>query len=136
MSIRSVGIDTVHVPSFREQLADAASSFVASTFTVDERAYCDSKRGVARVQSYAARFAVKEAFVKAWSGLRFGEPPMMTVTRWPEIEVQRDVHGRPAVALAGATREAVESLGDFDVLVSLSHDGDAAVAIVMLQETS
>jgi holo-[acyl-carrier protein] synthase len=118
----NVGVDLVDVVGFAEQLADGASGFVEATFTVGERRTRDPWR-------LAVRFAAKEAFVKAWSGSRYGRPPLLASVDLREIEVVSDGYGRPGIALHGAVREAV---GECRVQVSLSHDGNAAIAVVLL----
>ncbi len=122
--MRGVGVDLVDVAGFSEQLADAGSGFVDATFTAAEQR---TARGDAR--RLAARFAAKEAFVKAWSGSRYGQPPLLASVDLREIEVVGDGYGRPGLALHGAVAEAV---GDAEIHVSLSHDGPVAIAVVTL----
>ena len=120
-----LGVDLVDVPAFAEQLSDTASGFVAHTFTAREQrtAKGDPRR-------LAARFAAKEAFVKAWSGSRFGQPPLLGEIDLREIEVVDDGYGRPGIRLHGALADAV---GPVATHLSLSHDGAAAIAFVMLE---
>jgi len=113
----------VDVAGFAEQLDDAASGFVDATFTAAEQR---AARGDAR--RLAARFAAKEAFVKAWSGSRYGQPPLMASVDLREIEVVGDGYGRPGIVLHGAAADAV---GDAEIHVSLSHDGSVAIAMVL-----
>ena len=86
-------------------------------------------RGAIREQRLAARFAAKEAFVKAWSGARRGLPPLLAAVDLREIEVVDDGHGRPALRLHGAVAAAV---GERGTHLSLSHDGPSAIAVVIL----
>lgn len=79
--------------------------------------------------SLAARWAAKEAFVKAWSESQWGEPPVMDEHVHALIEVVRDAWGRPRIRLHG---EVAKRLADVTVHVSLSHDGDYATALVTL----
>jgi holo-[acyl-carrier protein] synthase len=122
-----LGVDLVDVPGFAAQLEDTASGFVAHTFTAGEQraAKGDPRR-------LAARFAAKEAFVKAWSGSRFGRPPLLAAVDLREIEVVDDGYGRPALRLHGSVAAAA---GPVDTHVSLSHDGPAAIAVVLLNPT-
>jgi holo-[acyl-carrier protein] synthase len=120
-----LGVDLVDVPAFAEQLSDTASGFVAHTFTAREQR---TAKGDAR--RLAARFAAKEAFVKAWSGSRFGQPPLLGEIDLREIEVVDDGYGRPGIRLHGALADAV---GPVATHLSLSHDGAAAIAFVMLE---
>jgi holo-[acyl-carrier protein] synthase len=120
-----IGVDLVDVGAFAEQLSDTASGFVAQTFTVREQR---TAKGDAR--RLAARFAAKEAFLKAWSSARFGQPPLLAAVDMREIEVVDDGYGRPGLRMHGAVAEAAGSLVAH---VSLSHDGTAAIAFVMLE---
>ena len=119
-----VGVDLVDVPGFAEQLSDPASGFVDGTFTrLEQRiAQGDASR-------LAARFAAKEAFVKAWSGSRRGQPPLLASVDLREIEVVDDGYGRPGLRLHGAVAAAA---GHVSTHLSLSHDGPSAIAVVIL----
>lgn len=85
----------------------------------------------------AGRWAVKEAVIKAWSAALYGQPPPLApdLVRWPEIETVCDAWGRPSVRLNGqVARHVAATVGEGAVWhVSLSHDGDAAVAFVVLE---
>lgn len=133
MRTLGVGVDTVHVPGFRDQLADPASGFVRGTFTEAERACAAARPSDDAARHLAARFAAKEAFVKAWSGARWGQVPQMERADLREIEVVSDPWGRPSLALHGAVADAVARLGAVRAHVSLSHDGDQAIAFVQLE---
>ena len=119
-----IGVDLVDVPAFADQLADAASGFVDGTFTRLEQqvAQRDPRR-------LAARFAAKEAFIKAWSGSRRGRPPLLAAVDLREIEVVDDGYGRPGLRLHGAVASAV---GPVVAHLSLSHDGPSAIAVVII----
>ncbi|MFT4036361.1 MAG: holo-ACP synthase [Patulibacter sp.] len=139
MTVLGLGIDVVDIAAFGEQLADPASGFVAGTFTAAECAAAAAGAG-ADATHLAARFAVKEAFVKAWSSARIGQQPALATPMLDlrDIELGADAHGRPVLYLHGAVREAVASLLDSaptpaNLLVSLSHDGPVATAVVLLQ---
>ena len=138
MTVIGLGHDIVHLPSFGEQLADAASGFEAGTFTEGERASVAAV-GPRRVESLAGRFAAKEAFVKAWSVARFGRPPAASTVDLREIEVVADGWSRPAIALAGSVAASVADLApdghQLRVHLSLSHDGPVASAVVILDLT-
>jgi holo-[acyl-carrier protein] synthase len=122
-----IGVDLVDVPAFADQLADTASGFVAGTFTAQEQR---SAKGDPR--RLAARFAAKEAFIKAWSGSRRGQPPLLAHIDLREIEVVDDGYGRPGLRLHAAVADAV---GPVATHLGLSHDGHAAIAFVMLERT-
>lgn len=126
-----VGIDVVHLPDFEAQLADANSIFLKGTFTPGERAQSQARPGGKPARHLAARYAAKEAFIKAWSGSRWGRPPLIATADLSEIEVLSDRWGRPRLKLHGALAAAVGS--ETAAHVSLSHDGDTATAMVVLE---
>ena len=85
----------------------------------------------------AGRWAVKEAVLKAWSAALYGSPPVIApdLLVWSEIETVCDAWGRPSVRLSGhVARQVAATVGeDASWNVSLSHDGDSAVAFVVLE---
>ncbi len=95
-------------------------------FTVAERAYCEAK-GAAAAQSFAARFAAKEAFLKAlktgWRGK----------IAWHEVEVISDAAGVPSLTITGEALRLFNELGATKIHVSLSHTTEHAVAEVILE---
>lgn len=128
--IRGVGLDLVDVASFREQLDQPGSAFAEGTFTPAERREAAARPDHDPARHLAARFAAKEAFVKAWSGAAFGRTPQMVGVDLREIELQSDGYGRPAIQLHG---ELAARVGDLRVLVSLSHEGSMAAAVVVIE---
>ncbi len=102
--------------------------FATRVFTDGERTYCDSK-GVAAFQSYAARFAAKEAFLKA---LKTGWRGSIT---WQDIEVVQDADGVPCLKISGRARELQDALGADRIHISLSHTSDHAIAQVILEKS-
>ena len=129
--IAGLGLDLVDVAAFRVQLADPASAFVAGTFTAAEQAGAPTGPGDA-VLHLAARFAAKEAFVKAWSAARRGHPPAVATLDLREIEVVRDPWGRPGLQVHGQVRAAFGA--GLRLHLSLSHDGPCAGAVVIVEE--
>ena len=130
--IYGLGTDLVHVPAFARQLEEPGSQFITGTFTEGEQRTAAQRPGD-RAAHLAARFAAKEAFLKAWSGARFGQPPHLTSVSLREIEVVSDDWGRPSLRLHGAVEESIDALGIARVHLSMSHDGPSAVAIVLLE---
>jgi holo-[acyl-carrier protein] synthase len=133
----AVGVDVVGISAFAEQLEEPGTRF-ARSFTPGERraARAGAGSGTRREsESLAARWAAKEAVVKAWSSTCFGHPEVIDPEHVDlrEIEVRTDAWGRPAIRLHG---EIAKAMAAYDVLVSLSHDpaADIAVAFVVLQE--
>ena len=103
-------------PRFRERV-----------FTPAERDYCDAK-GAAAAQSYAGRFAAKEAFLKA---IKTGWRGKIT---WQDIEVMNDREGVPSLNIRGeAARILAERRAEF-VHLSISHTTEHAVAQVILEK--
>ena len=140
--IAGIGTDIVDVLSFREQLTQPGSRF-DRVFTARERRVAAARaasHAVPGVQGdaaphLAARWAAKEAFVKAWSAGIYGCPPVVgEETVWASIEVVSDQWNRPAISLYGDVAGAVaQSLGPVVTHVSLSHDGAFATATVVIE---
>jgi holo-[acyl-carrier protein] synthase len=128
-----VGVDVVGITAFAEQLEEPGTRF-ARAFTPGERRAARAG-ATPEAESLAARWAAKEAVIKAWSSTCFGRPEVIDPTRVDlrEIEVRTDAWGRPAIRLHG---EIARSMADYTVLVSLTHDAaaDVAAAYVVLQE--
>ena len=124
--VLGVGVDLVHIPSFAEQLELPESRF-GGLFTPGERADIQDRGGEAR--HWAVRWAAKEAVIKAWSASIFGEEPVLGDEAFGQIETVTDAWGRPRIALHG---DVARELAAYSVDVSLSHDGDHAIAYVVL----
>lgn len=127
-----LGVDLVHVPGFAEQLAQPGSRF-PSVFTVGERAEAVRRMldGDRLAAYWAARWGAREALVKAWSSVLFGQAPPAGDDVLGQIEVATDAWGRPRLVLHG---EVADAFASYDHQVSLSHDGDHAIAVVVLEE--
>ena len=117
-----MGIDIVHVPGFAAQLAIPGSLFDA-VFTPRELRDCAAKPN--RAASLAARWAAKEAYVKAWGTARYGSAPERAAIDFAEIEVVPDAFGRVAIALRGSLADVAPPATS----LSISHDGDYAIAV-------
>lgn len=123
--ILGLGTDLAQISRFAKFLADGNMTLIERLFTVGERDYALPRRFPA--PSLAARFAAKEAFVKALGlGMRDG----MT---WHDIEVVNDRLGAPSLRLSGRAAEIVRERGILRVHLSYSHDADQAVATVILE---
>lgn len=96
-------------------------------FTGLERAYCDA-RGAAAAQSYAARFAAKEACLKA---LQTGWRGKIT---WHDMEILRDEAGVPSLGLKDEAHRLFENMGANRIHLSMSHTTDHAVAQVIFEK--
>jgi holo-[acyl-carrier protein] synthase len=124
--IVSIGIDIIEVYRIRETIS-RTPRFLERVYTERERAYCESK-GAAAAQSYAARFAAKEAFLKA---LKTGWRGRIT---WHDIEICSDADGVPSLKIKGEARNILENLGANQIHLSLSHTTEHAVAQVILEK--
>jgi holo-[acyl-carrier protein] synthase len=124
--IVSVGIDIVEVYRIRETLA-RTPRFLERVFTSAERAYCEAK-GAAAAQSFAARFAAKEAFLKA---IQTGWRGKIT---WQDIEIVSSETGVPRLEVCGEAKRILEDSGANRVHLSLSHTTDHAIAQVILEK--
>ena len=123
--IVSIGIDIIEVYRIRETLA-RTPRFAERVFTERERAYCEAK-GAAAAQSFAARFAAKEAFLKA---LKTGWRGKIT---WQDIEVVSDEKGVPSLEIRGEARKIFDDLGANRIHLSISHTTEHAIAEVILE---
>lgn len=120
--IVGIGVDIIEIERIRA--AVERRQFVKRVFTDNEQVYCDS-RGAQRYASYAARFAGKEAVLKALgTGLSGGE--------WREVEILPDKLGRPTVKLSGYFKELAEQKGVLDIHISLTHAREYAAAQVII----
>jgi holo-[acyl-carrier protein] synthase len=124
--ILSIGIDIAEVYRIRETIA-RTPRFTERVFTAAERTYCESK-GVAAFQSYAARFAAKEAFLKA---LKTGWRGKIT---WHDIEVISGPDGAPSLNITGEANRILAERGADRVHLSISHTSEHAIAQVILEK--
>jgi holo-[acyl-carrier protein] synthase len=125
--IFGIGTDIVEISRFERFLREGNTSLIERLFTQGERDYCAVRRRSA--QHYALRFAAKEAFLKALgTGLRDG-------LSWQQVEVFNDHLGKPGLNLSGRAAELYSAEGLGRIFVSLSHDGNCAVAMVVLERT-
>lgn len=125
MAIAGVGTDLCRVSRFQDFLDRGKQALIERLFTVGERDYALAKKSAAA--HLAARFAAKEAFLKALGlGLRDG-------LSWQDVEVVRDTLGKPSLQLSGRAAEIVAERRLKATHLSYSHDGDYAVATVILE---
>jgi holo-[acyl-carrier protein] synthase len=125
--IAGIGTDIVAIGRFQRFVDEGNFTLLDRLFTGQERHYCSPRRNSAA--SYAARFAAKEAFLKALgTGLRDG-------ISWHDIEVAHDRLGKPELILSGRAIEIFMEQGMSRAFLSLAHDGGMAVATVVLEKT-
>jgi holo-[acyl-carrier protein] synthase len=115
--IVGIGVDLVDVPRFVRSI-DRTPGLVERLFAVGERGRSP--------RSLAARFAAKEALIKA-----LGDSSGF---RWHDMEVVTDGDGKPSFRLAGQVAEAARARGVGRIHLSLSHDGDSALAFVVAEQ--
>ena len=134
--ILGVGVDVVGLEGFHEQLSDKASSFVDGSFTEAEQRTVASRPARDKTPYFAGRYAAKEAFLKAWSVSRAGNPPVMSNVQFTDLEVKNDNWGRPTMALHGEVRRLFYA-GSVQprIHLSISHDGPVATAFVVLERS-
>ena len=122
--IVGLGCDIIEI----ERIARAikSESFIRRVFTAEEAAYCQ-RRGQQAAASFAARFAAKEAVLKALgTGLREGS--------LQEIAVDNDGLGKPLVQLSGHFAMLAKQLGVKNIQISLSHSRELATAYVIMED--
>lgn len=124
-----VGIDMVEVERIRKALEDPqiGKRFRERVFTAKEIEYCE-KRGRGGYESYAGRFAAKEAVMKAL-GRGWGAK-----VRWLDIEVARARSGKPEIVLHDKTAELARRLGIHSWSLSISHTSQHGLAYVVAQD--
>lgn len=123
--ILGIGVDICNVDRLAQLRQKYGARFLDRVFTPVEQARC----GVGPVcdERYAARFAAKEAFMKAlgtgWgSGITFFD-----------IEVSTEDSGQPRVTVSGGARKVADERGVGTIHISLSHERDNAIAFVILE---
>src|SRR5580658_3231926 len=123
--IVGTGIDIAEVPRIRRSIERFSDRFLRRIYTEGEIRYCDSKAN--RFERYAARFAAKEAAMKALgTGWNHG-------VRWRDCEVTRLPGGRPTMKFHGRAGEFAAKLGTKNVALSISHTQEQAIAQVILE---
>jgi holo-[acyl-carrier protein] synthase len=123
--ILGTGIDLAEVPRVRASIERYGERFVRRVFTDKEIAYVERKAN--KYERYAARFAAKEAGMKAiGTGWRGG-------IRWQDFEVVNLPSGRPTLNFHGVAAEYARRLGVANVQLSLTHTADLGMAFVILE---
>ena len=127
--IVSVGVDLAEVERIRKALEDPriGKRFRERVFTPKEIQYCETKRR-GRYESYAGRFAAKEAVMKAL-GRGWGAQ-----VRWLDIEVTRARSGKPEIVLHDKTARLAEELGIRRWALSITHTAQHGLAYVVAQD--
>lgn len=119
------GNDIIRISRIQDSIEQVGETFLKRVYTEEEISYCESRR-MCKYQSYAARFAAKEAVYKAVA------PITSEDITWKDIEVKRNINGKPYIQLYGNLEEMVKEKNIDAIDLSLSHDGDYAIATVVL----
>jgi holo-[acyl-carrier protein] synthase len=119
----AVGVDLVAVDEVQSALANFGDDYLSRVFT-DHEVACSSGEGAVRARHLAARFAAKEATMKALG-------PSDRLPPWRSIEVRREESGRCTLRLSGHAAELARRARLNDFAVSISHEGNLAAAVVV-----
>ncbi len=123
--IVGTGVDLAEVPRIKASIDRYGQKFIARIFTPLEIAYVERKAN--RFERYAARFAAKEAGMKALgTGWRRG-------VRWQDFEVVNLPSGRPTLQLHGAAQAIAQSMGVTAINLSLTHTSELGMAHVIFE---
>jgi holo-[acyl-carrier protein] synthase len=123
--IVGTGIDIAEVSRIAEAIERYGDRFLRKIFTEGEIRYCSAKAN--RVERFAARFAAKEAAMKALgTGWNHG-------VRFRDVEVSRQPGKRPTITFHGKAAEFADKLGAKNIALSLSHTAEQAIAQVILE---
>lgn len=123
--IVGMGVDIAEVDRIEAAITRYGASFLERIYTAREAAYCEEHKN--KFERYAARFAAKEAAMKALgTGWRLG-------VRWRDIEVANAPGGKPGLNLEGVARQFAERMGVKNISLSLTHSGNIALAQVIFE---
>ena len=124
--IVGTGVDLAEVPRIRASIERFGARFIERIYTPAEIAYVERKAN--RWERYAARFAAKEAGMKAiGTGWRHG-------VRWQDFEVANLRSGKPTLLLHGVAARVAEKLGVRNVSLSITHTAELGMAHVILED--
>ena len=118
------GIDIVKIERIEKIINKWEESFTNRVFTHSERQYCEKKKS--GYQSYAGRFAAKEAFLKA---LGLG----LNGVSWKDVEVNNNRFGQPFLKLDGKLKKIVSDKKIAKIFLTISHTNEYAIAEVILE---
>jgi holo-[acyl-carrier protein] synthase len=124
--VLGLGTDLIETKRVQQSIDRFGERFLERIFTAGEIAYCIRKKNSA--ESFAARFAAKEAGAKALgTGISRG-------VTWKEFEVKREASGRPSLHLTGRAEELAKAMGVRRVQLSLTHSRELALAVVVAED--
>lgn len=120
------GVDIVEIDRVRQSFETTGTAFRDKVFTEKEIEYCENKK-VMKYQSYAARFAAKEAVSKAFgTGISKG-------LKWKDIEILNNSEGKPYVVISDTAKRLFEEMQGLSIALSLSHCKSYAVAYAVIE---
>ena len=122
--ILGIGVDIAEVDRIKRSIS-GGDHFKKRVFTEVEQNYCDSNKNSA--ESYAARYAAKEAFFKALGTGWRGE------LKFTDLEVVNNELGKPIVHLHNEAQRMAKEMGVKSVHISLSHTKETAIAYLILE---
>lgn len=123
--IVGLGLDIAEVDRIEAAIVRYGATFLNRLYTPGEMAYCETYKN--RYERYAARFAAKEAAMKALgTGWRHG-------IRWRDIEVTREASGKPTLLLSGVARQFADRMSVRTISLSITHSGNLALAQVIFE---
>ena len=123
--IVGLGLDIAEVDRIEAAIRRHRAPFLERLYTPHEVAYCESHKD--KFERYAARFAAKEATMKALgTGWSRG-------VRWRDIEVAREPGGKPTIRLEGVAAEIANRMGVKSISLSITHSGNLALAQVIFE---
>jgi holo-[acyl-carrier protein] synthase len=123
--ILGIGTDLMEIARIEQSIARFGDRFLQRVYTPREIAYCSQKKNAA--ESFAARFAAKEAGAKALgTGISHG-------ISWLELEVVREPAGKPTLQLSGRAGARARTLGVHHINLSLTHSREVALAVVVME---
>ncbi len=123
--IVGLGLDIAEIDRIEAAIKRHGAPFLERLFTPAEMAYCESHKG--KYERYAARFAAKEAAMKALgTGWSHG-------VRLRDIEVTREPSGKPTLRLAGVAADIAKRMGVKNISLTITHSGNLALAEVIFE---
>ena len=124
--VLGLGTDLIETGRIEESIKRFGERFLERIFSPGEIAYCMRKKNAA--ESFAARFAAKEAGAKALgTGISRG-------VTWKEFEVKREASGKPSLHLNGRAAELAGAMGVKRIQLSLTHSREFALAVVVVED--
>jgi holo-[acyl-carrier protein] synthase len=123
--IVGLGLDIAEIDRITAAITRHGAAILERLYTPTEVAYCESHKN--KFERYAARFAAKEAAMKALgTGWTHG-------VRWRDIEVANAPGGKPTLRLQGVARQFAEKLGVKNISLTITHSGNLALAQVIFE---